>query len=119
MASEIQYSVAVNALKNGAKVNMAASAVLDMAGDDMIQSTQLIGTSAEALTMDEVSGVPARVMLVNLDTTNFVLVGFTNPPTEMRLDANGGALSIRPALGTIYLKADTAACRIAKAIVEA
>jgi len=119
MANEITYTVNLTARKAGAVVNPGAiTETLTMAGDDMIQSTQVIGTSAEALSLGEVSGVPSVVMLKNLDATNFVLVGFTNPPTEIKILA-GGALLMTPATGTIYAKADTAACRVLVCAVEA
>jgi hypothetical protein len=119
MANEINYSVNLSARKGGAVVNPGAiTETLTMAGDDMIQTTQVIGTSAEAISFGEVSGAPAVVVIKNLDATNFVLVGFTNPPTEIKILA-GGALLMTPATATIYAKADTAACRILVCAAEA
>jgi hypothetical protein len=119
MANEIQITANLVARKGGAVVNPGAvSKAITMSGDDMTQNTQLIGTSAETLDLGEISGAPSALMVVNLDTTNFVLVGFTNPPTEIKLNP-GVPMLISPAGATIYAKADTAACRVLVAAVEA
>lgn len=118
MANEINLSISFSASKGGASVRVSASDNIDMAGDDMLQETQVIGTSAEALTWGELSGAPKYVFLKNNDATNYVLVGFTNPPTEMKLMA-GESMLFAPTTATIYAKADTAACRVFKCAVEA
>ena len=119
MANEIQYTVNLVARKGGASVNPGAiSETLTMSGADMIQATQLIGTSAEAVTFGEISGAPAVVVIANLDTTNFVTVGFTNPPTEIKILA-GGVCLLTPATANLYAIADTAAVNILKVAVEA
>lgn len=119
MANEINYSVVLSVSKGGAVVNPGAlSEQLTMSGDDMIQTTQVIGTAAETVSLGEISGAPAVVVLKNLDSTNFVLVGFTNPPTELKL-LPGGINLLTPAGATIYAKADTAACRVLVAAAEA
>ena len=119
MANEISYTLNLVARKGGAVVNPGGiTETLTMAGDDMIQTTQLIGTSAELLSFGEISGAPSVVLIKNLDATNFVLVGFTNPPTEIKILAGGGLL-MTPATATIYAKADTAACRVLLCATEA
>ena len=117
MASEINLTVSIRCSKSGATVSATASDVINMTGDDMIYDTQVIGTSAEALTWGEVTGAPKYAFIQNLDTTNFVTVGFTNPPTEMKILA-GECLLIPPTTATIYAKADTAACRVVKCAME-
>ena len=119
MANEIQITVNLVARKGGAAVNPGAqSKAITMSGDDMVQGTQVIGTSAEAIDLAEISGAPSALMITNLDSTNFVLVGFTNPPTEIKLNP-GVPMLITPAGATIYAKADTAACRVLVAAAEA
>lgn len=118
MANEITMSASLVCSKGGANVRGNASGRLTMAGDDMIQDTQVIGTSAEAVTWGEISGAPAAVFIKNMDDTNFVLVGFTNPPTEIKLLSGQFAL-FPPATATIYAKADTADVRIWKVAAEA
>jgi hypothetical protein len=120
MANEVSITVNLVARKGGAVVNPGAQVKsLTMAGDDTLQATQLIGfAAAELIALGEITGAPAALMLTNLDATNFVLVGFTNPPTEMKL-LPGVSMLISPAGATIYAKADTAACRVLVAAVEA
>lgn len=118
MANEIVLSVSLRATKGGASVSASVSDSITMSGDDMEQGTQVIGTSAEAVTWGEITGAPKYVLLKNLDATNFVTVGFTNPPTEMKLLA-GESLLVPPTSANLYAIADTAACRVLKVAMEA
>lgn len=118
MANEINLSVTLAATKNGASIRLSASDTIDMSGGDMLQSTQEIGTSAEALTWGDITGAPKYVFLKNLDSTNFVTVGFTNPPTEMKLLA-GEVMLFPPTTANVYAIANTAAVSVAKGAVEA
>lgn len=119
MANEINYTVNLVARKGGAVVNPGAlSETLSMTGDDMIQTTQVIGTSAEAVGFGEIAGAPAVVVVKNLDATNYVTVGFTNPPTEIKI-LPGGAMLVTPAAAALYAIANTAACRVLVCAAEA
>ena len=119
MSKETRVMVELSARKNGATVNPGArSKSIDMSGDDMLHSTQLIGTSAELIALGEITGAPEYICVTNQDSTNFVLVGFTNPPTEMKLKP-GYSLLIPPTTASIYAKADTAPCRVTVEAVEA
>lgn len=119
MANEISITCVLSARKSGAVVNPGAqTATVTMTGDDMIQTTQVIGTTTETISLGEISGAPIALQLTNLDSTNFVLVGFTNPPTETRLRP-GRTMTVEPTTATIYAKADTAACRVLVCAVEA
>ena len=119
MAREITCTVTLFANKNGARVSHTKSKVSDMTGDDMIQSTQLIGTTAEALTFDEISGAPQSLLIENLDSTNYVEIDSASAMDKFpqKLLA-GDAVLLKPQTGTIYAKANTAAVRIAKCAVE-
>lgn len=118
MANEITASGSLKATKNGATISGGVTVRVTMAGDDLLNDTQLIGTSAEAVTFGEITGAPAYFYVRNLDSTNYVLVGFTNPPTEIKLLAGQFAL-FPPATATIYALANTADCRIQKVAAEA
>jgi hypothetical protein len=118
MANEITASATLVASKNGATVSASTSCRVDMTGDDLTQNTQVIGTSSEAIDFGEISGAPAYVLFKNLDSTNFVTVGFTDPPTEIDILAGQSAL-FPPATGTIYAIADTAAVRVLVVAAEA
>jgi len=113
MANEIKTSISLTASKNGAKIAASASASQDMAGDDMIQTTQLIGTTAEVLGFGEITGAPAQIFIQNLDSTNFVEIGGDSGLTVFKLKIlPGKSTVISPSSGTIYAKADTASARI-------
>lgn len=116
MANEITVSLSISASKTGSgsftTPRLAFQA--DMAGDNLVGGlTQDVGTSAEALTFGDISGAPGAFVIKNEDATNFVTYGFTNPPTELIL-LPGASNVITPSTGTIYAKADTAACRVTK-----
>lgn len=120
MANEIRVTTEMNVRKNGFLINPGTrNKAITMAGDDGIQKTQLVGfAAAELVDLGEITGAPEYIQLQNQDATNFVLVGFTNPPTEMKLKP-GYTLLIPPTTANIYVKADTAACRITVEAVEA
>lgn len=73
MANEIQLSVNLNASKGGASASGTVSQVSTMAGDQMIASVQVIGTSSEAVNLGDVT-TAGYVFLKNMDATNFVSV---------------------------------------------
>lgn len=120
MAREITYSAIINAVKSGASVQHSISKTSDMTGDDMIKSTQLIGTTSELLTFDEISGPPQLVLIVNLDTANYIEVdsvaGMTSFPQKVTY---GDFILLKPQTASIYAKANTASVRILKVAIEA
>lgn len=70
-----------------------------------------VGTSEETINFGDI--VPGFVRLTNLDATNFVEVGFSTGVYGMRLSANNGvAMFERKSGATVYVKSDTAACKI-------
>jgi hypothetical protein len=120
MANEIFTSLELTARKNGATISARVSGDQDMAGDDLLQLTQVIGTTAEAVSFGEITGAPAQVMIQNLDATNFVEIGGDSGLTVFKLKILAGkAVLISPSSGTMYAKADTAAVRILVVAVEA
>ena len=98
----------------------AKSQTLDMAGDDMLQSTQLIATAATALTFDGITGAPAVLLVENLDAVNYVEIDSANTfdkwPQKLM---PGDVVILRSQTGVIYGRANVAAVRIAKVAVEA
>jgi hypothetical protein len=113
MALEITASASLQATKNGASTNRSATTSLTMAGDDMIQTTQVIGTSAEALAFGEIAGVPAYVWLRNTDAANYVELatdsGMSNKFAKLLA---GEVMLFPPSSATIYALANTAAVRL-------
>lgn len=119
MANEITQTVTLSASKGGATASMSTTKRITLTGDDMIQSTQVIGTSAETLTLGEISGTPGNVAIKNLDSTNFVEIGGDSGLTVFKLKINPGEAALfQPNSGTIYAKADTAAVRVQIVAVE-
>ena len=79
MADEIQMTARLYASKNGAylpSVTYTKSAT--MVGTDMGSQTQLIGTTAEALDVPVDVSSPYKLLISNLDSTNFVAVSYTH-----------------------------------------
>ena len=111
MANEYTVSESLTCSKGGMTIKASHTFRVDMTGNNMMDTTQDVGTSAEALELGPISGVPPVLYVQNLGTTNYVLVGFTNPPTEIRLNA-GESARFRPTTATIYLLANTAAVRV-------
>ena len=120
MANEIQYNVSLQAAKNGAQVIKSVSNVLTMAGDDMVQITQTVATSAAALTFGAITGAPSKLLIVNLDATNFIELASDSGMVNGQDKILPGDFVLRsPKSATIYAKADTAACKVLIVAVEA
>lgn len=70
-----------------------------------------VGTTEETIGFGDVT--PGFVEFVNLDTTNYVEIGFSTGVYGIRLLAGGGPALIYVNTGaTIYAKANTAACDV-------
>lgn len=109
MANEITEKTGLTATKNAATVTATKTARTDMSGDEMIQSTQAIGTSAETVGFGGITGAPAVVQITNLDAANFVEIGGDSGLTVFKLKLLAGKSTlIHPTSGTLYAKADTA-----------
>lgn len=122
MANEISISASLSVNKGGASLSRAIAKSFDMGGDDLGQGTQLIGTSDEQLVLPADISTAKVLVLENLDATNYVELSYGTGGSfvaEIRLDANGGFAVFRPTSMTIYLKANTAACRVKWDVVEA
>ena len=120
MANEGYYVVNLQASKGGAKVERSESMRFDMTGDDMVQSTQLIGTTAETVTFTGITGAPQMLLIKNLDPTNFIELGGDSGLTVFKLKILAGRSSlISPSSATLYAIADTSAVRIQIVAIEA
>lgn len=120
MANEIYASLTLSATKNSAKIEYSTSFQQNMTGDDFIQTTQLIGTSAELVNFGEITGAPTQCLIQNLDATNFVEIGGDSGLTVFKLKLLPGKSLLVPfQSGTVYAKADTAAVRLLILATEA
>lgn len=90
---------------------------------DTVDETQDIGTSSEIITLGDIAAGGAEVVEIkNLDTTNFVSIGFTNPvvagTNTFKIKAGQSVLLTTPS-AALYAIADTATVKILKRAVEA
>jgi len=84
-----------------------------MTGDDLINATQVIGTTSELVSFGEITGAPGEVVIKNLDSTNFIELGGDSGLTVFKIKLLAGRTTIfQPSSATLYAKADTAAVRI-------
>lgn len=120
MANELSYQISLSARKSGATVSHSEQSRSNMTGDDMIQTTQVIGTTSEVISFGEISGAPQMALIKNMDATNFVEIGGDSGLTVFKLKILAGkSILVSFASGTVYAKADTAAVRILIVAVEA
>jgi hypothetical protein len=113
MANEIFYRLELTARKSGAVVSQNASGNITMTGSEMIQSTQVIGTTSEVINLGEIASAPAMLLVQNLDVTNYVEIGGDSGLTVFKLKIPASkSILISPTSATIYAKANTASCRI-------
>lgn len=122
MSAEISAALSLVVSKGGATLSRSLAKNFDMAGDDLGQGTQLIGTTDEQLVLPSDIASAKLLLIENLDPTNYVEMSYGTGggfSAVSRMDANGGFYFGRPSSLTIYLKANTTACRVKFDIVEA
>jgi len=115
MAGELAVSARIIFNKGGASVRMSEGISVDVTGDSFTHEVQEIGTSEEILYQGTDLGTLGYLMLKNLDSTNYVLAGITG---EYSVKMKAGEVALFRAAADIYAKADTAACNVAKILIE-
>lgn len=70
-----------------------------------------IGTTEESITFSELS-TPGEILIRNLDTTNYVQWGFSTGVYGGRIKAGRTARWTLEPGTTLYIKANTAACKV-------
>ena len=118
MADEIQMTARLYASKNGAylpSVTYTKSAT--MVGTDMGSQTQIIGLTVEALDVPVDVTSPYKLLISNLDNTNYVELGFVSGTYTMRIPA-GETLLIPYVSATLYLLANTSAVTVQATFCE-
>jgi hypothetical protein len=116
MANEISIQASLTQNANSVLINASVSSVLSLGTGQVgaYSNTQSIGTgAAEAITVpadDDIS----YLLIKNLDGTNKVTVGWTNPPTEIEIQAGEFAMfrPADPSAPVIYAKATGSAVDI-------
>ena len=83
MANEIKTNVSISVKTGlGAKLDRAESKSIDMAGESILQTTQLVGSSNETIDMTNTElGTPGYVFIKNLDSTNYCSIGLSSSYT--------------------------------------
>lgn len=77
-----------------------------------------VGTTEETIDFGDIT--PGWVEFINTDSTNYVQLGFSTGVYGIRLLAGGGkALYYAESGSTVYVKANTAACRVTVNALEA
>jgi len=119
MANEINASISLGVNKNGLVLNGGGSKTADMAGDQGLTNVQIIGTSAEAIVLGDVSTI-GYVAFKNLDPTNFVQLALdSGVSTQIFAKLLAGDVTlIKAATATMYAKADTANVNLLVTAVE-
>lgn len=81
-------------------------------GDETSEGVQEIGTTEEQITIPTDIGTPGVLWIKNLDPTNFVQLGHATTAYLVRLDPGEVNVFRLDAGASLFLKADTAACRV-------
>lgn len=119
MANEIQAQLSFRASKGGATVSFQDSFRANMGDDNMVQQTQLVGTTAEVLDVGDIALNPQFVIIKNLDTANQIEIGGDASFTNFSLIVKPGEFCVfTPNVETIYVKASTSPVRIFTLAVE-
>jgi hypothetical protein len=106
MADEIQMTARLYASKGGAYLpSVTYTKSSTMTGTDMGSQTQVIGTTVEALDLPVEVTAPYKLLISNLDPSNYVEFGFVSGTYTMRVPA-GETMLIPYVSATLYCKAD-------------
>lgn len=113
MANEITITSTVNVTNGESVDDFRASGVLfDQAAQGGWKSVQSIGTTEESLTSFGDVTTEGWCVVKNMDTTNYVQVGFSTGVYGIRLEATEHAVFRMEPAADLFLKADTAACNV-------
>lgn len=121
MADEIKYNQSIRLLKGALKHEFTPPQILmTMTGSLVYDVTLSVGTTEETAgpTFGDI-GTEGLCVIYNLDSTNYVQVGFATTVYGMRL--YGGSVPATFTLepnATLYLKANTAACNVRIIVYE-
>ena len=117
MANELRIGIVLGFLKSGATLNRSFNKEITVTGDAFTHGVQEVGTSEEELAQGAEVGTPGYVLVINLDSTNYVEIGSTTGVYDIKLLAGEAAL-YRHNSATIYARANTAACKVEYIVIE-
>ena len=120
MASELSFSAQLNYAKSSAALSTQCNVTQDVTGVKYCDLIQNIGTVDEVIVFGDL-GTVGVYMLQNIDSTNYVDIGFNGTTYQIRLAAGapGGLMIAYNQGATIHAKANTAAANIIVRAVEA
>ena len=115
MANSLILQLTVNGIINGVPIAPVVTQSLIPSTNWFVYDTQSAATSSTAVYLGSIVAV-RKLMIVNLDTTNYVNVAFDNANTtpQKLLPASGtnyDYVVLNPTTG-IWVKANTAPCQI-------
>ena len=116
MANEISFTQTLQGAKAFATRKVSKSASVSMSGDDFVEGTQLIGTSAETIGLGDI-GTPGFCQVTNLDAANYVEFGPDGTTWFVKTKA-GETSTFRVTSAAIYGRANSAACRVEFLVFE-
>jgi hypothetical protein len=107
MANELKNSGSCKFSKNGAIFDIVSGSQHDVTGENAIKATKQLTTTDVTLDKGYI-GTIGRVFILNLDTTNAVLVGVNGtdypikvkPSSHAQWDANAADVHAKSAAGT-------------------
>ena len=120
MANEISFTASLSISKGGVNISGSGSATVTMAGNNLLGTVQNIGAATEAIAIGDMT-TPGYLWVKNLDATNFIQIGLTNPVNagNAMVKLLPGEFALMPTRQTaIYALADTAPCDLEVVIVE-
>ena len=117
MANEIHTNVSLSVVKGGAKANRVESVSIDMSGDSLTHGVQGIPTGGEVLAESDELGTAGLCFIKNLDTVNYITVG-SDATANHTIKLKAGESTLFRAAGSVYAKANTAACNVEYIIIE-
>lgn len=117
MANELNISGALRFVKSpNQTVESIATAIISITGTKYVVGVQSIGTSDEVVAIDDI-GTAGFCLVKNLDSSNYIEIGADGTTYPIKLLA--GEFALFRINGTLHAKANTAACNLQKAIIEA
>lgn len=112
MAKEINITASLSIAQNGTVFAQIFPLVLDMAGDNMFQNIQDVGTTCEAVLLGDLATI-GYLLLKNLDVTNYVELSSDNANANKIMKIlPGGVALIPPGTITLYATAHTAGIKL-------
>lgn len=118
MAGEINFSVILNASKNGLSIALPVSGSADLAGSEMIGSVQTLSTSPAAVSIGGCDQIQA-IAIKNLDAAIAVTIGLDTPITQVvSVIPAGKAILLWGPPSTLYAKSASGTPDISVVAVE-